>query len=158
MIYVENIDHETRNLFDIQNFWMFLVIKQFWNLKPIIAGYCSEEQDEVIQLDKNGKYLVLWIHWWVSNIRNNVSIGTIFSIMPMRNLSLRWLLSSLESTNCVQVFLFMDQTTLLTLGNGVHSFIFSELEKKFKILNEKVRILQNTSEFSLIHLEDLTKR
>ena len=154
-LYYKNIDHETRNFDgDIQNpldVFADKAILESLNQSDV-AGYCSEEQDEVIQLDKNGKYLVLCDPLdGSSNIRNNVSIGTIFSIMPMQNLSFEMALKQSGINQlCSGFFVYGPQTTLfLTLGNGVHSFIFSELEKKFKILNEKVRILQNTSEFSI---------
>ena len=151
----KNFDNEIRNSDgDIQNPLDIFADKLIINsLKQSdIAGYCSEERDGVIEFNKSGKYLVLTDPLdGSSNINNNVSIGTIFSIMPMQNLSFDMALrQSGINQLCSGFFVYGPQTTLfLTLGMGVHSFIFSEVEKKFIILNEKVNILNNTSEFSI---------
>ena len=44
-----------------------------------VAAYCSEEQDGMTTIDKNGKYLIFCDPLdGSSNIGNNISIGTIF--------------------------------------------------------------------------------
>ena len=51
-----------------------------------VAAYCSEEQDGMTTIDKNGKYLIFCDPLdGSSNIGNNISIGTIFSILPFYN-------------------------------------------------------------------------
>ena len=154
-IYNKKFYNESRNSDgDIQNPLDIFADKLILNsLKQSdIAGYCSEEQERVIEFNKNGKYLVLSDPLdGSSNISNNVSIGTIFSIMPMKNLSFDMALrQSGINQLCSGFFVYGPQTTLfVTLGVGVHSFIFNEVEKKFIILNEKVNILNDTSEFSI---------
>ena len=55
------------------------------NNSPVFA-YCSEEQDGMTTIDKDGKYLIFCDPLdGSSNIGNNISIGTIFSILPFNN-------------------------------------------------------------------------
>ena len=120
--------------------------------KSPAAGYASEEQEGCIDFKNNNNFIVFADPLdGSSNIDVNVSIGTIFSIMSKNNLPLeKAFIKNGSHQKSSGFFVYGPQTTLfLTLGKGVHSFIFSEAEKKFKILNEKVRILKNTSEFSI---------
>ncbi len=117
-----------------------------------VAAYCSEEQDGMTTLDKNGKYLIFCDPLdGSSNIGNNISIGTIFSILPFYNGSIEnSLKQNGNSQLCAGFFVYGPQTTLiLSLGKGVHSFYFDNKNSQFNILNPDIIIPKSTSEFSI---------
>ena len=120
--------------------------------KASVAAYCSEEQDGITKLDENGKYLIFCDPLdGSSNIGNNISIGTIFSILPFYNSSIE---NSLKQNGkfqlCAGFFVYGPQTTLiLSLGKGVHSFYYDDTKKQFNILNPNILIPVSTSEFSI---------
>ena len=118
----------------------------------IVAAYCSEEQDGMTTIDKNGKYLIFCDPLdGSSNIGNNISIGTIFSILPFYNGSIEnSLKQNGNSQLCAGFFVYGPQTTLiLSLGKGVHSFYFDNKNSQFNILNPNIIIPKSTSEFSI---------
>ena len=117
-----------------------------------VAAYCSEEQDGMTTIDKNGKYLIFCDPLdGSSNIGNNISIGTIFSILPFYNDSIEnSLKQNGNSQLCAGFFVYGPQTTLiLSLGQGVHSFYFDNKNSQFNILNSNIIIPKSTSEFSI---------
>ncbi len=117
-----------------------------------VAAYCSEEQDGITTIDKNGKYLIFCDPLdGSSNIGNNISIGTIFSILPFYNGSIEnSLKQNGNSQLCAGFFVYGPQTTLiLSLGKGVHSFYFDNKNSQFNILNPNIIIPKSTSEFSI---------
>ena len=117
-----------------------------------VAAYCSEEQDGMTTIDKNGKYLIFCDPLdGSSNIGNNISIGTIFSILPFYNDSIEnSLKQNGKSQLCAGFFVYGPQTTLiLSLGKGVHSFYFDNKNSQFNILNSNIIIPKSTSEFSI---------
>ena len=117
-----------------------------------VAAYCSEEQDGMTTLDKNGKYLIFCDPLdGSSNIGNNISIGTIFSILPFYNDSIEnSLKQNGNSQLCAGFFVYGPQTTLiLSLVKGVHSFYFDNKNSQFNILNPNIIISKSTSEFSI---------
>ena len=117
-----------------------------------VAAYCSEEQDGMTTIDKNGKYLIFCDPLdGSSNIGNNISIGTIFSILPFYNDSMEnSLKQNGKSHLCAGFFVYGPQTTLiLSLGKGVHSFYFDNKNSQFNILNSNIIIPKSTSEFSI---------
>ena len=117
-----------------------------------VAAYCSEEQDGMTTINKNGKYLIFCDPLdGSSNIGNNISIGTIFSILPFYNGSIEnSLKQNGNSQLCAGFFVYGPQTTLiLSLGKGVHSFYFDNKNSQFNILNPNIIIPKSTSEFSI---------
>ena len=117
-----------------------------------VAAYCSEEQDGMTTINKNGKYLIFCDPLdGSSNIGNNISIGTIFSILPFYNDSIEnSLKQNGNSQLCAGFFVYGPQTTLiLSLGKGVHSFYFDNKNSQFNILNSNIIIPKSTSEFSI---------
>ena len=117
-----------------------------------VAAYCSEEQDGMTTIDKNGKYLIFCDPLdGSSNIGNNISIGTIFSILPFYNGSIEnSLKQNGNSQLCAGFFVYGPQTTLiLSLGKGVHSFYFDNKNNRFNILNPNIIIPKSTSEYSI---------
>ena len=117
-----------------------------------VAAYCSEEQDGMTTIDKNGKYLIFCDPLdGSSNIGNNISIGTIFSILPFYNDSMEnSLKQNGNSQLCAGFFVYGPQTTLiLSLGKGVHTFYFDNKNSQFNILNPNIIIPKSTSEYSI---------
>ena len=118
-----------------------------------VAAYCSEEQDGMTNLDKNGKYLIFCDPLdGSSNIDNNISIGTIFSILTFKNGSIdNSLKQNGKSQLCAGFFVYGPQTTLiLSLGNGVHSFYYDHTNNQFNILNPNILIPKSSNTFSSI--------
>ncbi len=103
-------------------------------------------------IDTNGKYLIFCDPLdGSSNIDNNISIGTIFSILTFKNGSIdNSLKQNGKSQLCAGFFVYGPQTTLiLSLGNGVHSFYYDHTNNQFNILNPNLLIPESTSEFSI---------
>ena len=116
------------------------------------AAYCSEEQDGITTIDENGKYVIFCDPLdGSSNIDNNISIGTIFSVLPFYNESAdNSLKQNGKSQLCAGFFVYGPQTTLiLSLGKGVHSFYYDYKNNQFNILNPNILIPKSTSEFSI---------
>jgi len=117
-----------------------------------VAAYCSEEQDGMTTLNANGKYVIFCDPLdGSSNIDNNISIGTIFSVLPFDKASAEnSLKQNGKSQLCAGFFVYGPQTTLiLSLGKGVHSFYHDHKNNQFNILNSNILIPKSTSEFSI---------
>ncbi len=117
-----------------------------------VAAYCSEEQDGMTNLNANGKYVIFCDPLdGSSNIDNNISIGTIFSVLPFDKASAEnSLKQNGKSQLCAGFFVYGPQTTLiLSLGKGVHSFYHDHKNNQFNILNSNILIPKSTSEFSI---------
>ena len=117
-----------------------------------VAAYCSEEQDGMTTLDENGKYVIFCDPLdGSSNIDNNISIGTIFSVLPFDKASAeKSLKQNGKSQLCAGFFVYGPQTTLiLSLGKGVHSFYYDYKNNQFNILDPNIIIPKTTSEFSI---------
>ena len=117
-----------------------------------VAAYCSEEQDGLTTIDKNGEFIVFCDPLdGSSNIENNISIGTIFSVLSSKYNSIEH--SSKQSGKsqlCAGFFVYGPQTTfIISLGNGVHSFYYDQKNNQFNILNSNIEIPKSTSEFSI---------
>ena len=117
-----------------------------------VAAYCSEEQEGMTTLDENGKYVIFCDPLdGSSNIDNNISIGTIFSVLPFDKASAeKSLKQNGKSQLCAGFFVYGPQTTLiLSLGKGVHSFYYDYQNNQFNILDPNIIIPKTTSEFSI---------
>ncbi len=119
---------------------------------PEVAAYCSEEQNGIVNLNKNGTFVVLTDPLdGSSNIEANVSIGTIFSIMPRSGLDHENVIFQKgEKQVSSGFFVYGPRTTLfLTFKNGTHSFFLNNKSKNFELLQEKILLPDNTSEYSI---------
>ena len=117
-----------------------------------VAAYCSEEQDGMTTIDENGKYVIFCDPLdGSSNIDNNISIGTIFSVLLFdKVLPKKSLKQNGKSQLCAGFFVYGPQTTLiLSLGKGVHSFYYDYKSNQFYVLNPNIIIPKSTSEFSI---------
>ncbi|NDV86034.1 class 1 fructose-bisphosphatase [Aurantimonas aggregata] len=120
-----------------------------------IAYFGSEEQDEAIVIDRDGA-LALAIDPLdgSSNIETNVSIGTIFSILPVTDAHRGDPKSAFLQPGSRQLaagfFIYGPQLLLvLSVGNGTHVFIFSSSFGGFVELIGSVSIPERASEFAI---------
>ena len=111
-----------------------------------VAAYLSEERDDAVTLHDGGDVIVASDPLdGSSNIDTNVSIGTIFSILPAAGGHLQAGRNQLASG----IFVYGPQTTLLvTFGNGVHAFQLAE-DGQFYDMDWQVQIPSKTSEFAI---------
>ena len=114
--------------------------------KAGVAVYLSEEQAEPVSLAADGKVIVACDPLdGSSNIDTNISIGTIFSILPAAGGTLQAGRNQLASG----FFVYGPQTTmLLTTGDGVHAFQMDD-SGRFQRLDWDVRIAPETGEFAI---------
>ena len=110
------------------------------------AIYLSEEQDAPISLHDEGALIVASDPLdGSSNIDTNVSIGTIFSIMPAAGGALQ----SGRNQLAAGFFVYGPQTTLLvTLGDGVLAFQMDD-DGRFCDMGWQVVISPDTHEFGI---------
>ena len=111
-----------------------------------VAAYLSEERDTAMGLDDGGDVIVASDPLdGSSNIDTNVSIGTIFSILPAAGGHLQSGRNQLASG----IFVYGPQTTLLvTFGDGVFAFQLAE-DREFYDMGWQVQIPPETSEFAI---------
>ena len=111
-----------------------------------VAAYLSEERDSAMGLDDGGDVIVASDPLdGSSNIDTNVSIGTIFSILPAAGGHLQPGRNQLASG----IFVYGPQTTLLvTFGDGVFAFQLAE-NREFYDMGWQVQIPPETSEFAI---------
>ena len=111
-----------------------------------VAAYLSEERDSAMGLDDGGDVIVASDPLdGSSNIDTNVSIGTIFSILPAVGGHLQPGRNQLASG----IFVYGPQTTLLvTFGDGVFAFQLAE-DREFYDMGWQVQIPPETSEFAI---------
>ncbi len=117
-----------------------------------VSCYCSEEQDGFVNLNEYGDYVVITDPLdGSSNIETNVSIGTIFSILPRNNLKNEEAVKQLGINQlCSGFFVYGPRTTLfLTLKHGTHLFLLNHQLMKFELICKDVTISETTSEYAI---------
>lgn len=123
--------------------------------KAPIALYGSEEINNPVLLDKDAKYgIAIDPLDGSSNIDTNVSIGTIFSIMPVAGDPSKEAIATFLQPGNKQIaagfFIYGPQLALvLTVGNGTHIFVFSSRLGAFVQAYESIQIPTRTSEFAI---------
>ena len=127
------------------------ILMQYMSNAPV-SGYASEEQEGFVDLKNNHDLIVIADPLdGSSNIDVNVSIGTIFSIMPQNNLPLEQaFLQKGREQKSAGFFVYGPQVTLfLTVGNGTVAFGLDENKSEFILINDKIKIPKSTSEFAI---------
>ena len=143
-----NVDGDLQKPLDIKS---DEIIIDYLKKSPV-AGYASEEQEGFIDFKNNNEFIVFADPLdGSSNIDVNVSIGTIFSIMPKNNLLLdKAFTQSGSKQKSSGFFVYGPQTTLfLTVGKGTLLLALDENIEKFIIINDEVNIPKSTSEFAI---------
>ena len=127
------------------------ILMQYMSNAPV-SGYASEEQEGFVDLKNNHSFIVIADPLdGSSNIDVNVSIGTIFSIMPQNNLTLEQaFLQKGREQKSAGFFVYGPQVTLfLTVGKGTVAFGLDEDKSEFVLINDKIKIPKSTSEFAI---------
>lgn len=118
-----------------------------------VAGLASEEEDTFVSASEKGSYLVLFDPLdGSSNIDVNISIGTIFSVLPKPHsgsLKESDFLQSGENQVLAGYVLYGVQTQLvLTFGHGVFAFTLND-KNEFIMTKENITIPAETAEFAI---------
>ena len=129
------------------------IIASFENTN--VAAYFSEEQDTAMLLKSNGDLIVCVDPLdGSSNIDNNVSVGTIFSILPRKSVIfdneniLLDVLQPGKNQLASGFFVYGPQTSLiLTVGSGVAAFILKK--DKFLQMDWRPNIPNSGNEFAI---------
>ncbi len=123
-----------------------------------LAAMASEEMDEIYLIPNRfpqGEYLLLFDPLdGSSNIDVNVSIGTIFSVLKLREPKACVTVQDFLQAGTEQVAagycVYGPQTTLaITTGNGVAIFTLDREQGAFVLTQENVRIPEDTQEFAV---------
>ena len=121
-----------------------------------VSWYASEEQEEVVELNKNGSVLLAIDPLdGSSNISNNVSIGTIFSLRSARGVNSKKhareaLLSPGENQLAAGYVIYGPQTSIiLTVGSGVSEYILDKKAKAFTLCRSNINIPKDSAEYSI---------
>ena len=121
--------------------------------KSGVAFVASEESEDIEVLDPKGTLAVAIDPLdGSSNIDTNISIGTIFSILPAENVDSK--LGPFGSAGDRQLaagfFVYGPQTTLvLTLGQGVDIFTLDTRDRTFRLTKSQVRIKEDAKEYAI---------
>lgn len=117
-----------------------------------VAGLASEEEENFVACDENGRYLVLFDPLdGSSNIDVNISIGTIFSVLekPAGSLNTDSFLQAGNRQVAAGYVLYGPQTQLvLTLKHGVAVFTLNE-DLRFVLTQTDVQVPAQTAEFAI---------
>jgi fructose-1,6-bisphosphatase I len=120
-----------------------------------VAAVASEELDDVILLVPGAPLLVAVDPLdGSSNIDTNVSIGTIFSILPAPQAGSPISVSSFLQPGVHQLAagyaLYGPQTAfVITLGDGTHIFTLDRAGGQFHLTGQQVRVPSRTREFAI---------
>ena len=112
-----------------------------------VSVYLSEERDGAVILSDEGNLLVACDPLdGSSNIDTNLTVGTIFSVLPYDGNSV---LMRGDSQIAAGFFAYGPQTSLLlTLGHGVAAFCLDSTGE-FRRMNWQINIPKTTSEFAI---------
>lgn len=122
---------------------------------PNCAGVASEELDDISPANQDGTVLITFDPLdGSSNIDINMTVGTIFSILPYHRVgeiaSEADFLQSGENQLAAGYFIYGTSTMLaLTLGNGVAMFSFDPNTQTYLLINDNVRISPTTAEYAI---------
>jgi len=116
----------------------------------VVAAAASEEEDEARPITEGAPYLLLFDPLdGSSNIDVNVSIGTIFSVLPARE-GERPFLQPGRNQVAAGYCVYGPQTTLvLTFGSGVVAFTMDPPTGQFVQTGTNIRIPEKTKEFAI---------
>lgn len=119
---------------------------------PAVAGLASEEEDTFVSVHEEGNYLVLFDPLdGSSNIDVNISIGTIFSVLPKPKgtLTTEHFLQNGHQQLASGYVLYGPQTILvLTLKHGIALFTLNQ-DNQFQLTQQNPAIAETTQEFAI---------
>jgi fructose-1,6-bisphosphatase I len=118
----------------------------------VVAGLASEEEDHAVMLKEGAPYLLLFDPLdGSSNIDVNVSIGTIFSVLPaIAGAGPEQFLQAGRNQIAAGYAVYGPQTTLvLTIGAGVAAFTLDHSTWQWVQTGAGIRIPEATKEFAI---------
>ncbi|WP_434353658.1 class 1 fructose-bisphosphatase [Psychrobacter sp. HD31] len=121
----------------------------------VCAGVASEELDDATPANPNGEVLVLFDPLdGSSNIDINMSVGTIFSILPYQNQGSEVTNNDFLQTGRNQLasgYIVYGPSTMLaiTFGNGVAMFSLDPASNEYVLIEEAVKISAATNEYAI---------
>ncbi len=149
----ENVQGEVQKKLDVVSNEIFIRSMEWTGH---LAGMASEENEEIIPIPSKyprGKYLLCFDPLDGSgNIEVNLSIGTIFSILPAPNDNPKTEDFLQPGTRQVAAgFCIYGPTTImvLTTGNGVNAFTLDRDVGDFLLTHSNIRIPEDTAEFAI---------
>lgn len=146
-----NVQGETQKKLDIVS---NDIIKKVLLDNRLVRGVASEEEDDPVWGEREGRYLITFDPLdGSSNIDINVSVGTIFSILeapkPWAKQDEQEFLQAGRRQVAAGYVLYGPSAVLaLTTGNGVNMFTLAHTGD-FILTEEKVQIPKETSEFAI---------
>ena len=148
----ENVQGETQKKLDVIS---NDVLKHVLAQDPNVRGIASEEEDNTVACNDEGKYLVTFDPLdGSSNIDVNLSVGTIFSILEAKeagsgdNMDL-FLQSGRNQVAAGYVLYGPSAILVLTTGKGVNFFTLDRHIGEFVLTKEQVKIPEDTKEFAI---------
>jgi fructose-1,6-bisphosphatase I len=148
-----NVQGETQKKLDIIANQMLIEANEWGGT---LAAMASEEMDEPVGIPvayPRGDYLLLFDPLdGSSNIDVNVSIGTIFSVLPAKgpDAGAQAFLQPGTKQVCAGYAVYGPQTQLvITIGHGVHEFTLDRDTGSFLLTRENLRIQPQTREFAI---------
>ena len=148
----ENVQGETQKKLDVIS---NEVLKHVLSQDPGVRGIASEEEDNTVAINDDGKYLVTFDPLdGSSNIDVNLSVGTIFSILqaqqPGSGDDMALFLQSGRNQVAAGYVLYGPSAILvLTTGKGVNFFTLDRHIGEFVLTKEQVKIPEDTKEFAI---------
>ncbi|MBY4678996.1 class 1 fructose-bisphosphatase [Marinobacterium arenosum] len=130
------------------------VLKKVLHTNPLVRGMASEEEDDPVAANEQGRFLVTFDPLdGSSNIDINVSVGTIFSILeaPQGTKGCEesaYLQSGRKQVAAGYVLYGPSATLVLTTGAGVNFFTLAHTGD-FILTRENVQVPPETKEFAI---------
>jgi len=147
----ENVQGETQKKLDVISNDL---LKDTLKACPVVAGIASEEEDLPVPANKDGEFLVIFDPLdGSSNIDINVTVGTIFSILPSNGGDASQEATYLQSgrKQLAAGYVLYGPSTLLvmTTGQGVNIFTLDPDTQQFVLTEEQSQITATTQEFAI---------
>jgi fructose-1,6-bisphosphatase I len=152
---VENIQGETQEKLDVIS--DELVMDELFNSHQV-AAIVSEEKDDlvVVPAKQRGRYLVSVDPLdGSSNISVNISVGTIFSVLPWNGSgddepTVQDFMQPGTNQICAGFCIYGPSTILiLTTGNGTHGFTLDKQIGDFFLTHPDIRVEEDAKEFAI---------
>ncbi|MCL1067486.1 class 1 fructose-bisphosphatase [Shewanella olleyana] len=146
----ENVQGETQKKLDVITNDM---LKDALKAEGNARGLASEEEDYVVEVNKQGEYLVCFDPLdGSSNIDINSLVGTIFSVLPAQagDLTEESFLQNGRQQVAAGYVLYGPSTMMaLTTGHGTQLYTLDPDSNEFLLTDEAVSISQDTAEFAI---------
>ncbi|MFT7109869.1 MAG: fructose-1,6-bisphosphatase I [Psychrobacter glaciei] len=147
----ENVQGETQKKLDVISNDL---LKDTLKACPVVAGIASEEEDLPVVANNAGEFLVIFDPLdGSSNIDINVTVGTIFSILPSNGgdpaEEATYLQSGRKQLAAGYVLYGPSTMLVMTTGQGVDIFTLDPTTKEFLLTDAQATIPETTQEFGI---------